>query len=442
MKRFVQKHLKKWQNNPNRKPLLLRGARQVGKTYTVREFAKENFTHFFEINFELRPELKKIFEKLDAKEIVRNLNLSSGAQIVPGKTLLFLDEIQECPQAISSLRYFHENFPELHVMAAGSLVEFALDAKNLHMPVGRVSYLHMYPMSFGEFICALGHENLYEYLAELTLKTKINEAVHDKLMELFRKFLIVGGMPEVVKIYLQNADSLQFQETQLSLLQTYRNDFGKYASRAEITYLQKIFNTAPSLVGQIYKYSHVDPDTQARELKNALHLLAQANVITKILSTSGHGLPFLKDAQEKKFKIIFLDVGLMQRACGLDGALATTKDFISINSGAVAEQFVGQQLLTCRNPHETPELFFWSRAKKSSQAEVDFLTSWQTHIIPIEVKSGKTGTLKSLKLFLKEHHAPFGIRFSQHPLSYHDQVLSIPLYAVENMFELISNLKF
>ena len=429
MYRFLQKDLVFWKQNQHRKPLLLRGARQVGKTHAIRDFAKENFDHLVEVNFELQPNYKKIFTTLEPAEIVRNLNLALGKTIKPGVTLLFLDEIQECPQAISALRYFYEKMPHLHVIGAGSLLEFALSTQNFKMPVGRVEYLYMQPMTFEEFLLAAKEEGLKSFLDALTLRQKINEAVQARLFQLFKKYLLVGGMPEAIQVYLGNPDSNEFQDVQLSLLQTYRDDFGKYASRAKHVHLHKVFNTAPSKVGQIYKYSHIDRETPSKELKTALHLLVQAGVMTQLHATSGHGLPFIKDVNERKFKILFLDVGLMQRACGLDAQIALADDFLAVNSGAVAEQFVGQQLLSLRNPHE-----------KNSKAEVDFLTVIGSKILPVEVKAGKTGTLKSLKLFLQEHNSPLGIRFSQQELSFHDKILSIPIYAVSQMPKITKSL--
>ena len=421
-------------------PLLIRGARQVGKTHLVRDFAKSHFENVAEVNFEARPELKKIFGIPDVGEIIRNLGLVLGTSLRPGSTLLFLDEIQECPPAITALRYFYENRADLHVIGAGSLLEFVLSSDKLTMPVGRVEYLYLQPLTFREFLMACGRDDLNEFLDGLTLKTRVEGAVHEKVLEYFKSYLIVGGMPMTVQTYLRDTTSTEFQNIQLSLLQTYRDDFGKYASRVKHEYLLKVFGTAPSMVGKIYKYAQVDRDVQSRELKEALNLLTRAGVITKVLATSGHGLPFIRDAREKKFKILFLDVGLMQRSCGLTAEIATREDFLAANAGTVAEQFVGQQILATRNPRETPELFFWTREKKNSQAKVDFLTVIGSQIVPVEVKAGKTGTLKSLKLFIGEHRSPFGIRFSRHPLSFHDRVLSLPIYAVEQTVRIAGTL--
>ncbi len=440
MKRDIEKTaLLHWKGSEDRKPLLIRGARQVGKTYLVKSFAAEHFDHLVEINFELRPELKKIFDTLDPEVIIKNLKLVLNQPIEPGRTLLFLDEIQDCPQAIMALRYFYEKIPQLHVIGAGSLLEFSLHAEGFKMPVGRVTYLYLQPLSFEEFLEAAGEKELRTALSEMDLHHPPSEAVHDRLLKLLGEYLIVGGMPAVVNSYLANRGSITYQDQQLSLLQTYRDDFGKYASRTRHIYLQRVFSTAPLLVGKRYKYSHVDPDIQSRELKEALHLLNQAGIIHKVTAASAHGLPL--EPHENKFKIIFLDTGLMQRGCGLDAEIAMAKDFLAVNAGALAEQFVGQELLSSLNPHEDRKLFFWARDKKNSQAEVDYLIVHRSDPLPIEVKSGKTGTLKSLRTFMMEHRSRIGIRISQQSFSHYDNVYSIPLYAVEQIKRLLNQLE-
>lgn len=425
-----------WKKAVDRKPLLLRGARQVGKTYVVRNFAQQHFKNRVEINFELQPEFKEIFQNLEPAEIVKKINILQNTQIRLGETLLFLDEIQECPRAIMSLRYFYEKFPGLHVVGAGSLLEFALGDAGFKMPVGRVQYLHLQPLSFIEFLTAQGEVQLRDYLNEISARKAPPDPIHKKLLELVRQYLIIGGMPAVVQHYLSDRAAATYQNQQTLLLQTYRDDFGKYASQAKRLYLQKVFLKAPTLVGKRFKYSHVDPDVKSRELKEAVSLLTRAGVIYKVVAASGHGLPFQTD--EDKFRINFLDVGLMQRGCGLDAEIATAKDFIAVNSGAVAEQFVGQELLAHANPYEDGRLLFWARDKKQSQAEVDYLMTHRSQIVPLEVKSGKTGWLRSLKLFMKEHRTQIGVRLSQHPPSFYEQILSIPLYAISEIPRMIS----
>ena len=440
MKRDIeQPALLHWKNSSDRKPLLIRGARQVGKTYVVKSFAAAHFDHLVEINFELRPELKKIFDTLDPEVIIKNLKLVLNQPIEPGKTLLLLDEIQDCPRAIMALRYFYEKNPQLHVIGAGSLLEFSLNAQGFKMPVGRVTYLYLQPLSFEEFLAAVNEKELRATLAKIDLHHPPSESVHERLLKLLGEYFLVGGMPAVINSYLANRSSVEYQNQQLSLLQTYRDDFGKYASRAKHIYLQKVFSTAPAMVGKRYKYSHVDSDIQSRELKEALHLLNQAGIVHQVTAASAHGLPL--EPHENKFKIIFLDTGLMQRGCGLDAEIAMAKDFLAVNAGALAEQFVGQELLGSMNPHEDRRLFFWARDKKNSQAEVDYLIVHRSHPVPIEVKSGKTGSLKSLKVFMTEHRSKIGIRISQQSFSCYDNVLSIPLYAVGQIHRLLDQLE-
>lgn len=442
MNRIIESILIKWKNDSHRKPLLLRGARQVGKTYLVREFAKTHYKNFIEINFELQPEFKKIFQTADATRIIQNLNLLFGTHLIqPQHSLIFFDEIQQCPKAITSLRYFYENHPSYHIMGAGSLLEFVLKSEELSIPVGRLDYLFMHPLTFEEFLGAIGEPNLQEFLNSLKPNQEIPEIIHDKFLKLFKQYTLVGGMPAAVNIFLEDPVQGDYQKTHFSILQTYRDDFGKYASYAKLSHLQDVFDKTPSLVGQIYKYSHVNKDVPTREVRGAFDLLVQASVITRILKTSGYSLPLRKEIDEKKFKALFLDIGLMQTSCGLTKDIALTTDLLSVYSGSVAEQVIGQNLLTLSLPYIRPEVFFWSRDQKSSQAEIDYLLVVNSKIIPVEVKSGKTGSLKSMRFFLQEHpQSPFGVRFSQLPFSFYDHILSVPLYAVGQIKRLVEQL--
>ncbi|MBF0493375.1 MAG: ATP-binding protein [Deltaproteobacteria bacterium] len=430
--------LPQWKQNLDRKPLLLRGARQVGKTHLIRDFGKENFDEIVEINFELQPELKKVFETLDPQKIIRDLSLFLNVSIQAPSSLLFLDEIQECPSAITALRYFYEKMPELAVIAAGSLLEFCLSDKTFRMPVGRVQYLYLQPFSFEEFLSALGEEPLRQSLKEISIENPLSEIIHEKLLKIFRDYCRIGGMPAVLKAYLADPHSKNYQDQQTLLLQTYRDDFGKYAkSRLQISNLQKVFLSAPRMVGQRYKFSEVDRESPSRDLKEALFLLTQAGVVHRVSAASSHGLPF--QVNDNKFKIAFLDVGLMQRACGLDVDIALSEDFMAINAGAVAEQVVAQELIASADPHEERPLYFWARDKKNSQAEIDYLVTLGAKIIPIEVKAGSTGALRSLRIFMEENQSSRAVRFSAHPLSLHDKILSLPLYAIGQMNRLLKS---
>lgn len=433
MKRDIEQQLKAWKDQPNRLPLLIRGPRQVGKTYVVEQFGKEFFENIVLVNFELHPRMKQCFESLDPPEILNKLRLVTGLDIISGKTLLFLDEIQECPQAIMSLRYFKEKMPELHVIGAGSLLEFALREEDFRMPVGRVQFIYLGPFSFGEFLGALNHDQLRGYLAEIKLTDPADPVVHEKLLELLRKYFILGGMPAVLQEYLTSGNLKVCQNIQSGILETYRSDFGKYAKKVQHKYLQRLFESAPCLVGQAFKYVYVDPHVKSRELKQAFDLLVLAGLIHQVYATSASGLPLGFQIREQKFKIIFLDVGLAQNACGLQVEINFNKDLLQINAGSVAEQFVGQELLAYGDAYTRENLYFWARSKRGSMAEVDFVINVGAKILPLEVKAGKTGTLKSLQLFMEEKKASLGIRVSQHPLSYHDNVLSVPLYMVEQI---------
>lgn len=433
MKRDITKELLLWKNRKERYPLIIRGPRQVGKSYIVESFAKDNFRNTVTVNFEFKPQLKECFKNLDPLDILNKLQLILDVQIDKNNTLLFLDEIQECPEAIMSLRYFKEKMPSLPVVGAGSLLEFALRSVDFKMPVGRIHFLYLEPLSFSEFLEASGSSQLREYLSSITIKDEIEEIVHHKLLELLRVYLVLGGMPAVLKDYFFNKDLMSCQNLQTSLLQTYRIDFAKYARTAQHKYLQRVFDSAPRLIGQRIKYSAIDSDTKSRDIKNALDLLIPAGVIKPVYMSSASGLPLGALVNEKKFKLNFIDVGLMQNTCGLQNDISMAKDFIQVNSGAVAEQFVGQELRAYSDRHQESKLFFWARDKKSSSAEVDYVINVGSDIFPLEVKSGKTGTLKSLKLFLKEKKSRFGIRVSQNKLSYANNVLSLPLYMIEQI---------
>ncbi|MBF0388236.1 MAG: ATP-binding protein [Candidatus Omnitrophica bacterium] len=430
MIRDLEKDLFSWKERQDRLPLLLRGARQVGKSYIVEEFGKKAFNNVVVVNFEFQPELKQCFSTLDPVEIINKLRLLTGEAIEPEQTLLFLDEIQECPDAIMALRYFKEKHDRLAVIGAGSLMEFALNSPDFRMPVGRVQFVYLEPLSFGEFLTASGNEPLRSYLREVHLDSVFDETVHNKLLDLLREYLIVGGMPAVVREYLQSRNLLECRRIQNSLLQTYRSDFGKYARSSEARHLQMVFDAAPRLVGDRIKYSNIDPLGRSKDIKQALNLLQLAGIIFPVLATSATGLPLGAQADEMKFKLNFLDVGLLQNACGLQAELAVTKDLLQINSGAVAEQLIGQGLRAACDSYLERGLFFWARDKRGSSAEVDYVVAVDASILPVEVKAGKTGTLRSLRLFIEEKNSLFGVRFSQERWSMHDKVLTLPLYMV------------
>ena len=299
MDRHLLHDLVEWHDNPRRMPLIVRGPRQVGKSYLIADFGQKYFKQQITVNFELNPYLKQCFIDLDPTHIINQIELTLGVNIIDEpSTLLFLDEIQECPQAILALRYFKEKRSDLFVIAAGSLLEFALNTADFRMPVGRIQYLHLRPLSFEEFLIARGFSQLVACLQISTVEDPPSKAIHQRLVELMREYLIIGGMPEVVAEYLFTNRFQPCQLLQEGLLLTFRGDFGKYAKKSQYRYLQTIFDRAPALVGADFSFNKIDPDLRARELKPALDALIMAGLIHLIYHTSGSGLPLLSTRNE------------------------------------------------------------------------------------------------------------------------------------------------
>ncbi len=438
MKRRIYKALKEWKFETNRRPLLIRGARQIGKSYIVDVFGKNEFNNLVTLNFERNPEYKEIFSTNNPIELVEKITLYTGEKIEKGKTLLFLDEIQECPNAILALRYFYEEMPKLHIIGAGSLLEFTLQAEKFRMPVGRIQYLYMFPLSFGEFMDALGENSLYSHILNLSNLEKLQTSLHKKLLEYIRKYYILGGMPAVIDEYIKFHDILKCKKIQSSIIDTYIDDFAKYASKSKIKYLRKAFTSVSNMVGKKYVYAKVDRSIKSRDLKEALELLERAGVVYKIKQTSGSGLPFDASAKENFFKMLFLDVGLLHAINGIYSETIKEKDLTVIFKGAVAEQFVGQEIISLKNNYTKPTLYYWVREAKSSSAEIDYLIELNNEISPIEIKSGATGRMKSMKMFLLKYNIKNGIKISQSKYGANSDIISLPLYGVES-FLLLNN---
>ncbi len=430
MKRLIDHHLLEWSRQKGLKPLLLRGARQIGKTYAVRQLGTK-FDSFIELNLEFDPQIKNLFKgDLDPKRITRDISLLTGKQIVPGKTLLFFDEIQEEPQALQALRYFYEMMPELHVVAAGSLLDFAIEF--VGMPVGRVQSLYMYPMSFLEFLHALDETVLLDALMTHDTDEPMSDVAHRKLLKLVYHYLAIGGMPEIVKAWVDTQDPKQCFALGQSLVNAYRQDFSKYSRRLQIKYLDTLFDNVPLQLGKKFKYSALEGDFRKRELSPCLDLLSTAGVVHKVFHSSAQGLPLGAQADPQTFKVLFLDVALAQSILGLDlGEWFLEVDEQLINKGEIAEAFVGQELLAYSNPAQKKTLYYWQRTERGSQAEIDYVTSIKENIVPIEVKSGKGTTLKSMHMFLQKHpKASYGIKFSTQNYSLFENIHSYPLYAI------------
>jgi hypothetical protein len=426
MKRLAEQTLVAWKGSPERRPLLVRGARQVGKTWSVREFGRDAFGgHIHVLDLEQRPEAKKHFEgDLDPRRVVAELELSFDATIVPGRDLLFIDEIQACPRALLALRYFYEQMPALHVIAAGSLIEFALGGASF--PVGRIDYLNLQPMTFVEYLWAIGRDPMAALI--LAGPAVLPETAHRLILEELRRYLFVGGMPAAVSAF---ARSLSFQaafERHDGLLGNYRDDFGKYAARANTRCLDEVLRaTARSVGGQI-KYARLAEGFKNEVIQTAFSLLEKAGVVRRVPSASPAGLPLGAAANPKRFKALMLDVGLLQRLLGRAPADEYSRTgLLDVFAGALAEQYVGQELAASLGG----DVYCWLRPQRSSSAEVDYLVESGGRIVPIEVKSGPAGKLRSLHQLLREYPgcAP-GVVLSETPYAElpEQNLVFVPLY--------------
>jgi len=430
MKRYILNKLENWKDAPSRKPMLLRGARQVGKTWIARELGKQ-FDDFIEINFELYPEAKKIFDfDLDPKRISRDLSLLFGKRFTPETSLIFFDEIQEEPKAIQALRYFYEMLPEQHIIAAGSLLDFELE--KIGMPVGRVSSIYVHPMSFFEFLVANEEFLLIEMIAKHDTLTMVSDPIHNKLLRLLGDYMAIGGMPEAVAHWINEHDPHACASIHRAIIDAYRQDFNKYAKKYQIKYVNLLFDTIPAFLGKIFKFNNVPGANRKRDLLPSLELLIKAGLAHKIIHTAAQGIPLGAQAKPDIFKLVFLDIALAQTILGLDASSwIIDPEATFANKGEITEAFVGQEMLACSAYDQKPQLYFWKRQARASSAEIDYVMQQNQQVIPIEIKSASPGRLKSLRLFLHEHpNSPYGVRFSTLNYAADDKLRSIPLYAV------------
>ncbi|MGA1824196.1 MAG: ATP-binding protein [bacterium] len=435
MKREISEKLTKWRDKNGRKVLLVRGARQVGKTYSIREFGK-NFDGFLEVNFEEHPEVKSFFSaSLNPSHILEKLSLYFNYQIKAGETLLFFDEIQACPDAIRSLRFFYEKMPQLHLIAAGSLLEFAL-AEIPSFGVGRIDTLFMFPMNFFEFLEAIGAELLIDLIKNASPGNPVDPTLHLKTMDIVKTFQLIGGLPEVVKKYVETKNLLECQEIIDSLILNYIDDFAKYRKKTAPEKLQEVFKSLSLQAGAKFKYSNISSE-RSSSYKTALDLLLRAGLAYKVFHTSARGIPLGAQIKDNKFKVVIFDVGIYQRMQGLDLSEYVISDYTKlINKGALAELFVYNELISSGTSSIKPEIYYWHREKRGSNAEVDYIVAINGKILPIEVKSGTKGQMQSMFLFLSERKLSTGIRLSGENFSKYEKVLAMPIYAARNIWSL------
>ena len=457
MQEYIQRNidveLLEWKDNPMRKPLLLRGARQVGKSSAVRHFGKE-FQFFAEVNFERHKTVKTFFQgDIDIRLIVQKIAIYINVPIEEGKTLLFLDEIQECPEAIMALRFFKEDYPGLHVIAAGSLLEFTLQ----ELPtfgVGRIHTLFMYPMIFDEFLNANNENGLISMKKQADCQHPLDAAFHEKLIEYFRIYLLVGGMPEAVLAWIKTHNFNQCSHIQEDIILTYEDDFSKYKKRVSPDLLRTTLHGICHQLGEKITFKQISADYRSSQIREAVRLLTLAGLVIPVIATSGNGIPLDAEANEKNMKILLLDSGLLLSVLQLEGNLAqhlvelimTGSPQDLVNKGGLVEMVAGLELLRNKPCVQRQKMFYWEKSGNSI-AEIDYLDTFHLKVTPIEIKSGTQGGMKSLWQFMREKRLTEAIRCSFEnfgEFTYTDpqadnaerHITIIPLYALDNLREM------
>jgi predicted AAA+ superfamily ATPase len=433
IQRKIDVELLAWQKSSSRKPLLIRGARQVGKSTAVRNLSKQ-FDYFIEINFDEQSEYQNLFANTsDINDLIEQLAIITQTEIIEGRTLIFLDEIQASLPAISKLRYFYEKKPNLHVIAAGSLLEFAL-SELPSFGVGRVRSLFMYPLSFIEFLGALNEKPLASMIQQSNSAKPLNSIFHEKLKIYFKKFLIIGGMPQAVQTYVAKGDLLEVQRILDDLIIAIQADFVKYKKQIPPTNIKSVFESVVMQVGTKFKYSNDLISLTNPVIKQVVDLLEMAGLVYRVTHSSSNGIPIGAETNPKKTKLLIFDTGIYQRILGLDVASLLLKDdFEVVNKGNIAELFVGLELLKSNNAYEKTALYYWHREAKNSKAEVDYVIQIQDFIVPVEVKAGTKGAMQSMYLFMDEKKSRYGVRLSLENFTEYDKVKVLPLYAVSNI---------
>ena len=446
--RSIDKALLEWKDSPRRKPLLVRGARQVGKSSTVRHLGK-CFKHFIEVNFEKTPELAELFKgNRDVKDITRKLSDYFNVPVTPGKTLLFLDEIQKSEDVIHSLWFFKEDYPELHVIAAGSLLEFAL--KDLSsFGVGRVSSLFVYPMSFDEFLMATGDDGLLATKRECGPDNPLPTPFYNRITERFRSFMLTGGMPEAVATYAETGSYRYSSDVVNEIIQGYQDDFAKYGAKANPTLLRRTLISIARQTGGKFVCNRVEGDYRSAEVKNAIGMLCDAGLIIPAYHTDANGVPLGAEINERVVKYLILDNGILLGILGIDDdtdeivkemMLESSTDLV--DKGSVAEMIAGLELIKYSSPQKRHQLYYWQNMNKGTCAEVDYVIAKGNEIVPIEVKSGVKGSMNSMYSLMnnQQKHISRGIRcslenFGSFMSPANKRIDIIPLYAVSKIFE-------
>ena len=410
--RSILTELKKWKNRDNRKPLIIRGARQVGKTTAINLFSHE-FDNYIYLNLELHRDREIFKENLDVHRLLQAILVHKNITLKPGSTLIFLDEIQNSPVAIKMLRYFYEELPEIYVIGAGSLLEVMLKENKTSFPAGRVEFLYIFPVSFHEFLIAKGEQTLLSVYEEIP----VPEYAHRKLLDLFHEYTMIGGMPEIIKNHLEKKYITSLNSTYESLVRSYIDDCERYArNESQRQILRHCINTLPYEAGKRIKFQGFGRSNyRSREIGEALRLLEKAMLIYLIFPSTFQEFPLQPDYR-KSPKLQFIDTGLINYYMGLQPEFFKYEDLHSFYKGIIAEHIVRQELIA-KNTFRKKTPLFWVREKKQSSAEVDILIEHENIIIPAEVKSGKSGKLRSLHQFINKSNYPFAMRFYSGPFN-------------------------
>lgn len=445
--RNIDKDLMEWKENPRRKPLLVRGARQVGKSSSIRHLGN-TFKYFLEVNFERNPEVGEIFKgNRDVKNITNKLHDFYGIPIIPGETLLFFDEIQKCEDAIYSLWFFKEDYRDLHVIAAGSLLEFAL--KDLSsFGVGRVSSLFVHPMSFDEFLLATGNQGLLNAKKESDIAHPLMQLFYNKLVEAFRSFMLVGGMPEAVAIYAATGSYHDSSDVVNEILQGYQDDFAKYSAKANPVLLRQTLMSVARQVGGKFVYNRVEGQYRSAEVKNALEMLRDAGLVIPVYHTDANGVPLGAEINGRVVKYLIHDSGVLLAILGIDDdtdvrikEIMVGNSIDLVDKGHVAEMIAGLELVKYASPQKRHQLYYWQNMNKGTRSEVDYVIAQGSEIVPIEVKSGVKGTMSSMYALMRnpQKHINKGIRCSLENLGTFQSpegkaIDIIPIYAISKLF--------
>ncbi|MGR3220942.1 MAG: ATP-binding protein [Candidatus Anammoxibacter sp.] len=406
LKRNIDKYLLEWKGRKDKKPLILRGARQTGKTTSIRELGS-HYPQFIELNLEKATDLDLVESADSLEELLTSITVVTKKE--PVRSLLFFDEIQNSPKAIKFLRFFYEEHPEIDVIAAGSLLEVLIADKGFSFPVGRIEFAYLFPLTFAEFLMAIEEDELLDFLNSLAPDSKIPKPIHNKCMQLLSMFLFVGGMPEVVSTYVSTGDHVRVNKIKQDLLQSFYEDMWKYNAPQEVRRLESVFKACSLSIGQRIKYEKFVGNYDSKTVKKAIEILETAMLVRRIFPTWSLKLPF--ELKKKAApKIISIDIGLSNFQRGVLDSKFFEKNISSVYEGGAAEAYVAQELLAADNS-QLSSLWFWVRQDSNSISEVDFLlVNKSQKPIPLEIKRGVSGTLKSLHRFLYESGADVGIR--------------------------------